>query len=94
MMKPDFEWDPQKADRNVHKHGVTFAEASSVFDDPMFITLLDDEHSVDEERFITIGLSNKNRLVMIAHTERENRIRIISARKATKNEEKFYQETR
>jgi len=73
---------------------VTFAEASSVFDDPMFITLLDDEHSVDEERFITIGLSNKNRLVMIAHTERENRIRIISARKATKNEEKFYQETR
>lgn len=93
-MKPGFEWDPKKAERNVRKHGVTFAEASSVFDDPMFITLLDDEHSVDEERFITIGLSNKNRLVMIAHAERESQIRIISARKATKNEEKFYQETR
>ena len=93
-MKPDFEWDPQKAEKNVQKHGVTFAEASSVFNDPMFITLLDDEHSDEEERFITIGLSNKNRLVMIAHAERENRIRIISARKATKHEEKFYKETR
>jgi uncharacterized DUF497 family protein len=68
-------------------------EASSIFDDPMFITLLDDEHSTEEERFITIGLSNKKRLLLIAHTERENRIRIISARKATKNEEKFHEET-
>ena len=93
-MKPEFEWDSQKAEKNVQKHGVTFAEASSVFHDPMFITLLDDEHSDKEERFITIGMSNKNRLVMIAHTERESRIRIISARKATKHEEKFYEETR
>jgi len=91
-MKPDFDWDPQKAESNVRKHCVTFTEAGSVFDDPMFITLLDEEHSMDEERFITIGLSDKNRLVMIAHTERENRIRIISARKATNHEEKFYQE--
>jgi len=91
-MKPDFEWDPQKAELNIHKHGVAFAEACSVFEDPMFITLLDEEHSADEERFITIGLSDKNRLVMVAHTELENRIRIISARKATKNEEKFYRE--
>jgi uncharacterized DUF497 family protein len=68
-------------------------EASSIFDDPMFITLLDDEHSTEEERVITIGLSNKKRLLLIAHTERENRIRIISARKATKNEEKFHEET-
>lgn len=79
---------------NIRKHGVTFAEASSVFDDPLFITLLDDEHSNDEERYITIGLSDKNRLVMVAHTERESQIRIISARKATRNEEKFYKETR
>ena len=93
-MKPDFEWNPLKSERNVQKHGVTFVEASSVFDDPVFITLLDDEHSDDEERFITIGLSTSNRLIMVAHTERENRIRVISARKATKNEEKFYQETR
>jgi uncharacterized DUF497 family protein len=91
-MKPEFEWDPNKAESNLRKHGVTFAEASSVFDDPQFITLIDEEHSKDEERFITIGLSDKNRLVMVAHAERENRIRIISARKATKNEEKFYQE--
>lgn len=91
-MKPEFEWDPNKAETNFRKHGVTFAEASSVFDDPLFITLLDEEHSKDEERFITIGVSDKKRLVMVAHAERENRIRIISARKATKHEEKFYQE--
>jgi uncharacterized protein len=63
-----------------------------VFDDPLFITVLDDEHSQAEQRFITIGLSNKNRLLMVAHAERESRIRIISARKATKSEEKFYAE--
>jgi hypothetical protein len=93
-MKPDFEWDPQKAELNTRKHGVTFDEADTVFNDQMFITLLDEEHSTDEERYITIGLSNKQRLLLVAHTERENRIRIISARKATKNEENFYQETR
>ncbi|MFH1524740.1 MAG: BrnT family toxin [Chloroflexota bacterium] len=91
-MKPNFEWDPEKAKKNFHKHEVSFEEASSVFDDPMFVTLLDEEHSTDEERYITIGLSNKNRLLLLAHAERENQIRIISARKATKNEEKFYQE--
>jgi len=93
-MKPNFEWDPEKAEKNIRKHEVSFNEASSVFDDPILITLLDEEHSTDEERFITIGLSNKNRLLLVAHAERENRIRIISARKATKNEEKFYQEAR
>jgi hypothetical protein len=92
-MKPDFEWDPKKAQKNLQKHEVSFDEASSVFDDPMFITLLDDEHSADEERYITIGISNKTRLLLVAHTERDNRIRIISARKATKHEEKFYEET-
>lgn len=92
-MKSDFEWDPEKAQKNLQKHEVSFEEASSVFDDPMFITLLDDEHSDDEERYITIGLSNKTRLFLVAHTERDNRIRIISARKATKYEEKFYEET-
>ncbi|HNQ95472.1 MAG: BrnT family toxin [Anaerolineales bacterium] len=92
-MKPDFEWDPEKAEKNLQKHEVSFEEASSVFDDPMFITVLDDEHSDDEERYITIGISNKTRLLLVAHTERDNRIRIISARKATKHEEKFYEET-
>ena len=91
-MKPNFEWDPEKAKKNIRKHDVDFDEASSVFDDPMFITVIDEEHSTDEERYITIGLSNKNRLLLVAHTERDDQIRIISARKATKNEEKFYEE--
>jgi uncharacterized DUF497 family protein len=87
-----FEWNPDKAGRNLTQHEVSFDEARTVFDDSMFITVLDDEHSQDEDRYITIGLSNKKRLLMVAHTEREGRIRIISARKATKNEEKFYTE--
>ncbi len=74
------------------KHKVSFEEASTVFDDPMFITVLDEEHSQDEQRYITIGLSKNNQLLMVAHTERDNRVRIISARKATRNEEKFYAE--
>ena len=93
-MATHFEWDPEKAKTNLRKHDVGFEEASTIFDDPMFITFLDMEHSIDEERYITIGLSNKARLLMVAHTERDYRIRIISARKATKNEEKFYEETR
>ncbi|MGB8214108.1 MAG: BrnT family toxin [Anaerolineales bacterium] len=64
-----------------------------IFDVPQFITFLDDEHSQDEERYISIGLSKKQRILMVAHTEREDKIRIISARKATENEEKFYQES-
>ncbi len=91
-MKPDFEWDREKEQKNIRKHKVEFEEASSIFDDPMFITVLDEEHSTDEERYITVGLSNKNRLLLVAHTERNDRIRVISARKATRNEEKFYQE--
>lgn len=91
-MKPRFEWDLEKAKSNLRKHQVGFDEASTIFDDPHFITFLDEEHSADEERYITIGLSDKNPLIMVAHTERGNKIRIISVRKATKNEEKFYQE--
>jgi hypothetical protein len=87
-----FEWDPEKAKKNLKKHGVSFEEASTIFDDPQFISFLDEEHSEDEERHITIGMSDKMRLVMAAHTERRNLIRLISARKATKNEEKFYNE--
>jgi uncharacterized protein len=87
-----FEWDPEKAVYNLQKHQVSFDEASTIFNDPQYITFLDEEHSLDEERYITIGLSDKNRLLMAAHTERGDTIRIISARKVTKNEEKFYQE--
>lgn len=91
-MKPHFEWDDEKSKANLKKHDVDFDEAGTIFDDPLFITFLDEEHSSDEERYITIGLSSKQRLLMVAHTEREDTIRIISARKATKNEEKFYGE--
>ena len=91
-MKASIEWDPIKAETNLKKHQVSFEEASTVFDDPLFITFLDVEHSVDEERYITVGLSKANRLLLIAHTEREGVTRIISARKATKNERRFYEE--
>lgn len=87
-----FEWDPNKASKNVEKHQVSFEEAATVFDDLMFITVIDDEHSFDEERYITVGLSNQGRLLMVAHTDRKSRIRIISARKATAKEEQFYVE--
>lgn len=91
-MKVSVEWDPAKARTNLKKHGVSFQEASSVFDDLLFITFLDMEHSLDEERYITLGLSQRNRLLLVAHTDREEAIRIISARKATRNERKFYEE--
>lgn len=88
-----FEWNPQKATANLRKHGVSFDEAATVFDDPLFITVVDDEHSLDEERYITIGLSSQARLLVIAHTEQGGTVRIISARKATSREEQFYAET-
>ena len=91
-MRPDFEWNPKKAERDFRKHEIGFEETCSIFDDLLFITVLDEEHTKDEERYITIGLSNKHRLFLVAHTDRNNCIRIISARKATKNEEKFYQD--
>ncbi len=93
-MKPDFDWDREKEKKNISKHDVDFDEASSIFNDPIYITFLDEEHSTNEERYITIGLSSKGRLLLVAHTDRNNHIRIISARKATKNEERFYQEAR
>ena len=92
MIALQFEWDPNKAARNVEKHHVSFDEAATVFDDPMFITVIDEEHSADEERYITIGRSQRGRLLLVAHTDREGRIRIISARKATRREKKFYAE--
>ena len=91
-MKPHFEWSTEKAKINLQKHQVDFDEASTIFDDPQFITFLDEEHSFEDERYITIGLTNANRFLMVAHTERNDKIRIISARKVTKDEEKFYQE--
>jgi uncharacterized DUF497 family protein len=91
-MNQRFEWDPIKASLNFTKHGVSFEEASTVFDDPLFIMFLDREHSTDEERYITLGLSKGNRLLLVAHTDREETVRIISAREATRNERRFYEQ--
>jgi uncharacterized DUF497 family protein len=86
------EWDPEKAESNLRKHNVGFDEAATVFDDPQFITLLDEEHSIGEERYITVGRSNRDRLLLVAHTDRDGRIRIISARKVTNHEQRFYED--
>ena len=86
-----FEWDPAKADRNLSKHSVSFDEASTVFGDPLAGTILDPRHSDDEPRFVTIGLSMSRRLIIVAHTEGEDRIRIISARRATRREKRTYE---
>ncbi|MEA3396079.1 MAG: BrnT family toxin [Chloroflexota bacterium] len=91
-MNLEFEWDPLKAKINLQKHQVSFEEAFTIFDDPLFITFLDEEHSIDEERYITIGLSQRQRLLLVAHTNHQGHIRIISARKATRNEQRFYEE--
>ena len=87
-----FEWDPEKAAKNEKVHGITFDEASSAFGDTLSLIIYDPLHSEEENRFILIGTSHKNRLLVVVHIEPENRIRIISARKATKNERKQYEE--
>jgi len=86
-----FEWDPEKGCRNLANHGVSFDEASTAFRDLLSMTIDDPLHSVDEDRFVLIGHSNRNRLLVVVHTERGDRIRIISARPAT-NKERFYYE--
>ncbi len=88
-----FEWDPKKARKNIEIHGVSFDEASTAFKDTLSLTIHDPLHSDDEDRFILIGDSYKNRLLVIVHTERGDKIRIISARKATKKERKQYEES-
>lgn len=87
-----FEWNSEKALSNIQKHGVTFEEASTVFADPLSVTIQDPLHSLEEERSVTIGYSYRNRLLVIVHTDRENRIRIISARKATGKERQRHEE--
>lgn len=89
-----FEWDPQKDLTNQKKHGVSFAEASTVFDDVNALVISDPEHSKDEERFIILGFSLQANLLVVCHCYRasESVIRIISARKATKNETRQYHE--
>ena len=88
----EFEWDPDKAAVNETKHGVTFLEAATVFGDPLAITFIDPDHSVDEQRYLTFGLSRLDRLLIVSHTDREGRNRIISARVMTRQEVKIYEE--
>jgi uncharacterized DUF497 family protein len=88
----EFEWDPNKATKNFTKHHVSFREAATVFRDPLSITFDDPDHSDDEARFITIGSSIGGRILMVAHTDRNDRIRIISARETTRSEREFYEQ--
>lgn len=87
-----FEWDKEKERLNLIKHGVTFEEAITVFDDPLALTFEDMLHSIQEDRFLTIGYSNLARLLTVVATERENKTRIISARNVTKRERNIYEE--
>jgi hypothetical protein len=88
-----FEWDRRKDSANQRQHGVGFAEASTAFDDPLSTTIPDPDHSPDEERFVIAGMSSKRRLLIVVHTIRGERIRLISARLATKHERRNYEET-
>lgn len=87
-----FEWDEQKAELNYRKHRVSFEEAQTVFRDPDSITILDSEHSIEEDRYIDIGLSERGRILVVAYTERQEKIRIISSRKATTKEMQVYEQ--
>ena len=87
-----FEWDPKKALRNLKTHGVSFDEASTVFRDPISITIPDPLHSEDKDRFVLLGYSHRNRLLVVAHTDRGDRTRIISGRPATRKERLLYEE--
>ena len=87
-----FEWDKRKSRQNLRKHRVDFTEASTVFADTLSITIPDPDHSEDEERWVTIGLSNRQRVLVVVHTEEEETIRIITARTADRLERRKYEE--
>ena len=87
-----YEWDPEKAEANLRKHGVSFEEAATVFLDPLAVTYPDPDHSDEEDREITIGHSGKQRVLFVSHCQRGDRIRLLSARKATQRERKGHEE--
>lgn len=87
-----FEWDREKAAANARKHGVSFEEAASIFGDPLALTFDDPDHSRGEVRFLTFGMGHRQRLLAVIHSERRGKIRIISARVATRHERKIYEE--
>ena len=87
-----FDWDARKATANERKHGVGFPEATTVFDDPLSVTIPDPAHSEGEQRFLLLGTSRQERLLVVAHSESGDSIRIISARRATRHERRAYEE--
>ena len=87
-----FEWNPEKAAANLQKHGVSFEEATTVFGDPMAMNMPDPDHSLNEERFVLLGLSHRLRFLVVAYAERGMRTRLISAREAARNERRQYEE--
>jgi hypothetical protein len=91
MKNSEFEWSDDKAESNLRKHGVSFKEGATIFNDPKVATIPDPDHSEQEDRYISIGTSVARRLLLIIHTYRPERIRLISARKATLAERKYYE---
>ncbi|MBF0236042.1 MAG: BrnT family toxin [Desulfamplus sp.] len=87
-----FEWAPPKAEQNIKKHGISFNEAITVFSDPLSVTFDDPDHSFGEKRYIIIGTSTLGKLLFVSHAERDNGIRIISARRVTRKERKSYEQ--
>ena len=92
-MDTKFEWDSKKAESNLRKRGISFAEAATVFFDPLSITIPDPLHSLTEDRFVITGLSNRSRCLVVVHSDRGDKIRIISARLASSSERKKYEST-
>lgn len=90
LMSLNFEWDERKAKINLAKHKVSFEEAATIFGDTLSLTIHDPQHSYGEQRFITMGESNKRRLLVVVHTNRSS-VRMISIRKATSHERKYYE---
>jgi uncharacterized DUF497 family protein len=93
-MALEFEWDPAKAESNLKLHGISFDDATTIFRDVLSITIADPDHSDSENRFIDIGMSHRMELLVVSYSERKNRIRLISARRATRAERRSYEETK
>jgi hypothetical protein len=87
-----FEWDPDKADANLRKHGVSFDEGTEAFGDPLSLNMPDPDHSAHEERFLVLGLSRRGRLLVVSYAERGPRTRLLSARLASRSERRRYEE--
>lgn len=88
----EFEWDKDKYKANLSKHGVSFDEAKTVFDDPFYVDFYDPDHSGDEDRYIIVGLSQQSRLLIVSYAERKGKLRLINAREATRTEKNAYEE--